>query len=449
MSVNACIYARLSRAPDGSTEKVERQEADAREVAARLGWDVARVYADPSKSAWRRDVRRPAWEAMLADLNAGAFDGVIVYHGDRLIRQPTDLETLLRISDERHLQLASVSGTRDLQNPDDRFVLRIEAAQACRESDNISRRTRRGKLAAAKAGRTNGQRAFGWTPAGEIEPEEAELVRAIAGQVLAGTSLHSIVTDLQRRGVATTRDGMWRVTTLKQLLAHPRLAGFTVHRGEIVGRSDRPAILDEDTWRAVTAVINQRARGRTGPRDGKWLLSGIARCGSCDGPMYAQEVHGVLKYVCRNPCPGPKVARSAADLHQYVTAAVLAQLAGVDPAAPDDGMTAVREKLAGLESRRAELEGELLEAGGRSAALLMRLITELEARSAALRAQLAAEPHRPRHLAAGMTREEWQALPVDRQRSIVRDMVTVTVLPTRPGRRGFDPSAVRVVRRRR
>src|SRR5688500_14593223 len=103
--MDACAYTRLSYAADGSLEKTDRQEVDCRELGRRLGWEIAQVYCDPSKSAWRRGVVRPDWEEMLTDIEAGRWQRVIVYHGDRLIRQPRDLERLLSIADDRQLEL--------------------------------------------------------------------------------------------------------------------------------------------------------------------------------------------------------------------------------------------------------------------------------------------------------------------------------------------------------
>src|SRR6266705_632727 len=149
---SAGIYCRLSVSPDGSVEKVERQEADCRKLAKRLGWTVHQVYPDNSRSAWQRNRKRPQWEQMLADIKAGRLDGILVYHGDRLIRQPWDLELLLQLADDRRLPLASPQGTRDLSNEDDRFILRIEVAQACKSSADTSRRVKRGIEARAEKG---------------------------------------------------------------------------------------------------------------------------------------------------------------------------------------------------------------------------------------------------------------------------------------------------------
>ena len=43
-------------------------------------------------SAWKRGVRRPGWERLLERVESGESDGIVVWHTDRLFRQPRDLE---------------------------------------------------------------------------------------------------------------------------------------------------------------------------------------------------------------------------------------------------------------------------------------------------------------------------------------------------------------------
>src|SRR3954462_2081666 len=108
--LRVAIYCRISLARHGDTVKVERQEEDCRALCDRLGWDAVEVFVDPNRSAWLRNRKRPGWDAMLQDIGAGRFDAIVVYHGDRLIRQPWDLEMLLRIADEKGIRLASPTG---------------------------------------------------------------------------------------------------------------------------------------------------------------------------------------------------------------------------------------------------------------------------------------------------------------------------------------------------
>ncbi len=72
-------------------------------------------------SAWKRTVRRPGWEALLERVESGASDGIVVWHTDRLFRQPRDLEKLIELG-ERSFKVFSAHGERDLADSDDRQV---------------------------------------------------------------------------------------------------------------------------------------------------------------------------------------------------------------------------------------------------------------------------------------------------------------------------------------
>jgi hypothetical protein len=56
-----------------------------------------------------------------------------VWHVDRLFRQPRDLERLIDLADAG-FRVISSHGSRDLSNPDDRYIPRIEVAHAARSS---------------------------------------------------------------------------------------------------------------------------------------------------------------------------------------------------------------------------------------------------------------------------------------------------------------------------
>ncbi|MGH3926479.1 MAG: recombinase family protein [Pseudonocardiaceae bacterium] len=140
----AAIYCRISRALDEDQTGVDRQERLCREVAERLGLVIVPgcVFVDNNRSAWQRNRHRPGWDGLLEVIRAGRVAHVFVYHPDRLMRQPRDLEELLTLSDEHDITLHGQANCRDLSDADDRFFLRIEVVHACRSSDDTSRRQR-------------------------------------------------------------------------------------------------------------------------------------------------------------------------------------------------------------------------------------------------------------------------------------------------------------------
>ena len=115
----AGIYCRLSLAAMGDTTHVDEQEQVCRRLlppAATVAYQ--HVYKDNSRSAWRRDRRRPGWEALVEAIRGGELDMVAIYHGDRLVRQPRDLEDLIDVGSERGITIVSPTGTYNLADPD-------------------------------------------------------------------------------------------------------------------------------------------------------------------------------------------------------------------------------------------------------------------------------------------------------------------------------------------
>lgn len=482
----AGIYCRLSYAPDGSIEKVERQEADCRNLAARLGWPVTdqHVYVDNSKSAWQRDRKRPAWDAMLQAIDRGDIDALIVYHGDRLIRQPYDLEKLIGIADMKGVRIASPSGTRNLDSPDDRFVLRIEAAQACRESDNISRRVRRKIKARAEEGlgQNGGRRPFGYglpvpgktrlridpdtgeqlevpfIDRSQIVPTEAAILREAANRLLAGQSINGVCRWMNQR-CTTTEGGQWNSKNLKMLLTSPRVTGLVEHEG-VLYPADWPAIIEREVWVDLAALFDHSSELH--PYQGRrreYLLSGIAECPS--GHRMRQKPTGGRNrkdsriYYCAVPDCTTQVGRNMHHLDTYVTGAVLALLnddAFRMELHATDGEDQIGEQIAALERRKAATLAQLKAIADHEdldPAVLALSVASYDKKISALRAEMGVSTRRRLLMRmAGVDLATWQAEPIDIRSATVEALFRVIVRPTTWRGPGFDAGAVDLVRRR-
>lgn len=484
----AALYCRLSYAPDGSLEKVDVQEERSRELAARLGWTVCCVYKDNSKSAWQRHRKRPDWDKMLPTLGTDAphrHDGLLTYHGDRLMRQPWDLELLLRIAEDQRMPLASVSGVRDLSSADDRFILRIEVAAACRESDNISRRvqdrqrTRREKLGLTQVG---GRRPFGYGvqvgtktkedpetgeetevpifDTNQPAPGEFELLRKIPAKLLAGKSQASVVRWMTEKGFTTTEGGQWTTRGLRHLLLAPRVAGLIEYQG-VYYKAAWPAAIERDVWEQVRAYYQHsgETHGYAG-RERRYLLSGKdgAECAKCHAFLRVKPSGGRNRKTSKlYYCPDCKrVNRNLSHLDLYVEGRVLRLLN--DPRLLDeihatedtDGPTPV-EEIADLERRKKKTQAQLEDLADHpniDAGLAMRSLASFDRRIRELRDQMA-RTTRQRLVVRmmGISREAWEDEPIDARAAVVRALYQVIVHPTKLRGPGFDTDAVQLVRR--
>ncbi|MBK1785102.1 recombinase family protein [Prauserella cavernicola] len=460
MTVTAAIYCRLSWAPDGSLENVDRQELDARALAQRNGWRVSEnhIYKDNSVSAWQRNRKRRGWDAMLEAIKNNQVNGIIVYHGDRLVRQPWDLELLLRLADERRLQLASVSGVRDLNSPDDRFVLRIEAAQACKASDDTSRRVKHAWERRAEKGLPagGGRRPFGFE-ADKVthRPDEAVLVEEAAERLVAGQTIAGVVAWLNERST-TSMGNRWDPRAMQNVLLAPRVVGLIQRQGQTYEGAWAP-IISVELWEEVKALFARNAK--LFPYQGRarrYLLTGVAECYNCGSTLSSKPTGGRNRktsriYYCRQ-CK--RAGRNTEHLDEYVVTQVLAVLnrprfkerlaeaANADPK--------VGKEIAQLERRREaakkQLE-QLVDHPDIDPALIAKSLAAFSAKIDDLRSQQSLSTrHRLLLRAAGMDRAGWDALPLDLRAEVIRALFRVVVLPATWRGPGFDPDSVKLIR---
>jgi len=305
--LSAAIYARISRDKEGAGLGVERQEADCRELAERLGWEVVAVYADNDISAYS-GAPRPQYELMLDAIRSGQVEGVLAWHTDRLHRRPTELEKFISLAEDRNLEVQTVkSGDLNLSTASGRMVARMLGAAARGEVDHARERMKSAKSQMARDDKyRGGPRPYGFEKDGvTIRENEAAEIREAAKALLAGRSLAGVASDLNKRGLKTSVGREWKYNGLKEMLLRPRNAGLLAHGlpgrllqdrsanakkddrvpVQIVGPGIWEAILDEDEWRTLVNVLTDPSRRKQDGNDPVWLGSGIYICGICGGTL--------------------------------------------------------------------------------------------------------------------------------------------------------------------
>jgi hypothetical protein len=385
-----------------------------------------------------------------------------VWHTDRLHRSPRELEEYVELCERLGVVTQTVkAGELDLATPSGRAVARTLGAWARFEVEHKSERTRRAQLQAAEAGKfLGGGRPFGWQRRDDgsatIDRREARELRRAADDLLAGASLGSIVADLNKRGVTTSTGRPWNYTSLRQVLSRPRNAGISTYQGQIVGESAWPALLTEDTWRSVVALLADPGRRRSTSNRVRWLMAGLALCGVCGEPMRSATVasnraRGTIRTVYRCPTPGVgHVARAAPPLDEYIGAIVVERLKRPDildalTAQSGTDTTELRAERVALRARQNEA-AETFADGGISAGQLARISTRLTKRLEAIEAELAAATRSTAisELAGPRAAELWKRAPIDRRRAVIAELLTATVLPSGKRGREFDPDLIRI-----
>lgn len=455
----AAIYARISSDPTGAQLGVKRQIDDCQELAERRGWPVRDVYVDDDRSAWSGKAR-PEYRRMLGDIESGDVDAVVVWHLDRLHRQPRELEAFFDACDAAGLtDLASVSGQVDLASHDGRFMARILGAVAKKESDDKSRRIRRKHLELAQSGawKGGGSRPFGYlADRVSVNPAEAPFVREAVARVLAGDSLRSVAASFNDRGVLTTQGHQWTISALHRVLVSARISGQREHHGEIIGPAQWAAIITPDETARLRAYLSDPAR-KTGRAPRLYLLAGLLRCSHCGAVLVARRNNlGARRYICAKG-PGHtgcgRLVITAEPVEALIQEAVLYRLDTPELAAALRGEAAKDDEWArsasALDGDRAQLE-ELATAYGEKQITFPEYLAArkpIEARIEAAKRHLSRTTQTTAIADyvgdSAALRDRWSELPIARQRAVVASVLDrATIGPAVRGRNLFDPGRV-------
>jgi site-specific DNA recombinase len=458
--VRAGIYARISSDREGDNLAISRQLADCEQLAERRGWRVVERYVDSDISAYSGK-RRPEYQRMLHDIEAGAVVAVVVYHADRLHRHPRELEDFIDLCQRAKAKIATVSGDLDLSTHEGQLLARITGAVARKESDDKSRRIKRKHEELAAAGKPSGggTRPYGYeADKRTIRPDEAEVIRECARRALAGDSLRSICSDLNDRGIPTVTGREWTSQTLRRMLMNPRLSGQRAHHREIVAKAEWPPIITPKETQRLQAKLGDPDR-RTNRASQRYLLTRLLRCSHCAGQLVARpREDGTRRYVCASG-PGSggcgKTTVIADPVEQFVSQAVLhrletPRLSEAMRRGPGDAKGAEWQEE--VERRQGQLDelAELWANGEITRGEWLNARTPIEKRLTTAKKKLAALNRTTVLLPfiddAERVRARWDTMTLSRQAAIVAATLQhVEVRPAVRGRNWFDESRLRPV----
>jgi len=390
-TVRCAIYTRKSTDEgldrDFNSLDAQRESAEAFIASQKNeGWVcLPDHYDDGGYTGGNMD--RPALHRLLADIEAGKVDAIVVYKVDRLSRSLLDFARLMEVLDRRNVSFVSVTQQFNTTHSMGRLTLNILFSFAQFEREIISERTRDKMSAARRKGKwVGGMPILGYDIAPEgsrlvVNEDEAQRVRAVFGLYLERQALIPTVQELARRGSTNkrwvTRKGRERggqpfdKNSLLRLLSNVAYRGKVNYHGQMYD-AEHEAIVPEDLWREVHGLLRrnsvsggQRSRNKYGA-----LLKGLLQCTPCGCAMaHAFTSRGNKRYryyVCVHAqkhgwdtCPTKSVP--AAEIERFVVDQIRA--VGRDPGLVAETLRHARrqrgEDLERLEAERRVLDREL------------------------------------------------------------------------------------------
>ena len=347
------------------------------------------------------------------------------------------------------------SGRIDLSTADGKTVARILGSIAQGEVEKRGERVARAARQRAEAGRFGGGvRRFGYNATmTELVPNEAQAMEWATTFLLEGGSIRKVVADWTARGLSGSTGAALTANAVRGILLRPVNAGLATYKGDVVGQSEAPAIIDAATFQRLRALLTDPRR-RTSPEgDHRTLLSGVLRCGVCGGPVRAHTRQRSAAEPVRPSyaCLHRHVTRSRGRLDDVVSEMVVGYLIrhrATFRRAPQTESKVARRAVADSEVLRAKLDelASLMGAGELDAADYAAATRGLRERLADAESRVSRHsgtPRTTRLLEAEDVRSAWGEAPTSTRRGIVREMIDFITLPVgTPGRFSMEGTTV-------
>jgi site-specific DNA recombinase len=253
------------------------------------GWiAVVDDYDDPAFSGG--NMERPALKRLMADIEAGLIDVVVIYKIDRLTRSLADFSKMVEVFERQGVSFVSVTQQFNTTTSMGRLMLNVLLSFAQFEREITGERIR-DKIAASKR---KGMWMGGIPPLGyDVEnrrlvpnPKEAKLIKQIFQRFVELGSGTMLVKELKLEGVTskawTTQDGKVRdgkqidKSLIYKLLNNRTYLGELRHREQWYPAEHIP-LIDRELWENVQAILasNSRVRGNNTRATVPYLLKGI------------------------------------------------------------------------------------------------------------------------------------------------------------------------------
>lgn len=406
-----CEYLRKSRVDleaeaNGAGDTLARHEAMLDALADRRGYVIGKRYREVVSGD--NIVDRPVMQQLLADVEAGLWEGVLVAEVERLARGDTvDQGTVARAFRYSETKIITPNKTYDPNNEFDEEYFEFSLFMSRREYKTIRRRLTAGVQASRREGKYTGST----PPIGYdkiklpgkgyklVPNDKAPLVREIFRLFTEEKmNMNQIARHLTKAGIPAPGGTLWYQRTVHNLLANPHYAGYTTssryHYKKIIkdGKSQskrvwndslkfypgqHEAIIEPSIWQAVQQELGTHTKPPV-PRgqSQKNAFTGYLICGLC-GSKLQRSHQGIYRFQEHKPylfCPSRSrchcVSSNYDDVEKLVLAALndwLSSYSYIDDAAPD--ITGYEQRLKALAREEDKIKArearafELVETG--------------------------------------------------------------------------------------
>jgi len=311
--MKVALYARVSS--DQQAEKNNSIPSQLRllhEYALKHNMEVVKEYVDEGESAL--SINRPAFLEMIGDTKKkfSPFQVILVWKLSRFARNRQDSILYKSMLKKRGIEVISISEPIDDTPQGQLMEGMIEVIDEF-YSAVLAQETLRGMVENARKGyRNGGFPVYGYKNVKvfdekgnpktkyEVNETEAKVVKLIFKLYAKGNGLKNIVMELGSKGIKPRSGTYWSKSTVADILRNETYIGWTVFNKrdkKTIGRQFKPKeewiiiknthepIVSGELFDKVQKLIEERQPKNTPAQitASQYLLSGLMRCGKCDG----------------------------------------------------------------------------------------------------------------------------------------------------------------------
>ncbi|OHA89016.1 MAG: hypothetical protein A2653_01565 [Candidatus Zambryskibacteria bacterium RIFCSPHIGHO2_01_FULL_43_25] len=306
------LYARKSTESDEKQAlSIDSQIKEMLQMAERDGLDIIDIRRE-SHSA-KDSGQRPVFNEILKDVRSGRFNGVVVWHPDRLSRNAGDLGSLVDLMDQKLLAEIRTYGQRFTNNPSEKFLLMILCSQAKLDNDNKSVNVKRGLRMRCEMGLWPAPAPTGYLNEKRIDrkgyvmvdtdraPVIRKMFEKVAYENWSGRKIYNwLKFDLNFRSATSNKP--LTLSNIYRLLQTPFFYGqfeYPTGSGNWYTGKHEPIITKELYQKARENLIRSEIKNT----DKQFAFSRLMTCGLCGSGIVADEKikklakGGIAKYI--------------------------------------------------------------------------------------------------------------------------------------------------------
>jgi site-specific DNA recombinase len=217
--MRVALYARYST-DNQRDASISDQFRVCRAYAEKQGWQIVEEYSDHAISG--ASLLRAGVQALITDALRGRFQAVLAEAMDRLSRDQEDIAGLFKRMAYANVKIVTLS-----EGEVTHLHVGLKGTMNALFLKDLADKTRRGLRGRVELGKSGGGNSYGYDVVKQFQADgepirgdrainetEAEVVRRIFGDYVAGKSAKRIAAELNRDGISAPGGGDWGFSTI-------------------------------------------------------------------------------------------------------------------------------------------------------------------------------------------------------------------------------------------